>query len=103
MAYGFESGKNMVPVQEQHVTRRKYLSNLDWSATPNADGYYYQTVSIDGVTADNTVFVSSDTATMKQYSEAGAFAFSQGDGTLTFYCTSKPNLFLGVNVVILGV
>lgn len=124
MAFGFGIGKNKVLVysvdefstqvngivdpklalkQDKQVTRKKYLAHTDWSASYNSDGYLEQTVNIEGVTADNTVFVSSEPETMRQYNESGVFAYSQGNGTLTFYCTSRPSLFLGVNIVILGV
>ena len=124
MAFGFGIGKNKVLVysvdefsaqvngivdpklalkQDKQVTRKKYLAHTDWSETPNTAGYLYQTVNIEGVTASNTVFVSSDPETMRQYTAAGVFAFSQGDGTLTFYCKNRPDVFLGVNIVILGV
>lgn len=124
MAFGFGIGKNKVLVysvdefstqvnavvdpklalkQDKQVTRKKYIPYTGWSASPNSDGYLEQTVTIDGVTADNTVFVSSEPETMKQYNAYGVFAYAQGAGTLTFYCQVRPTQNLGVNIVILGV
>lgn len=60
-----------------------------------------QTVSVSGVTANNTVFVSPNAASHAAYAEANVRCTAQASGKLTFTCDEVPTAALAVNVVIL--
>ncbi len=116
MAYGFGTGKNKEPVyttdellpvvhtefdpliaakQDQHLVRNATLLSSGWSSKS-------QTVSIEGVTATNTVFVAAVPASQGLYSGYGIVCTAQGNGTLTFSCDYVPDQNININVVILG-
>ena len=61
-----------------------------------------QTVTVTGVTATNTVFVSPAPASASDYASAGIICTAQGTDSLTFVCQTTPTNNLTVNVVILG-
>ena len=82
--------------QDKHKTATATLTVAGWSS--NA-----QTVTVSGVTASNTVFVSADAASMSAYGAAGVKCTAQAAGKLTFTCDSVPEAALTVNVTILGV
>ena len=71
------------------------LAVADWSG--NA-----QTVTVNGVTATNTVIVSPAPASAVEYASCGILCTTQGTDSLTFTCTSVPANDLVVNVVIFG-
>ena len=60
-----------------------------------------QTVTVTGVTATNTVFVSPAPASASDYSSAGIICTAQGTDSLTFTCTTVPANAITVNVVIM--
>lgn len=60
-----------------------------------------QTVSVDGVTASNIVFVSPEPASYADYAEAGIRCTEQAEGKLTFTCDNVPDGSVTVNVVLL--
>jgi hypothetical protein len=62
-----------------------------------------QTVSVDGVTADETktdVIASPKAADYEAYSEAGILLFSQSDGGITFKCSDVPKVDIHVSVMV---
>lgn len=59
-----------------------------------------QTVTATGVTATNTVWVSSDTASRENYRDAQVWCSAQGANSLTFICDDTPTNAITVNVVI---
>ena len=61
-----------------------------------------QTVTVTGVTATNTVFVSPAPASVADYASAGINCTAQGTDSLTFTCTTVPTNAITVNVVIMG-
>lgn len=61
-----------------------------------------QTVTVTGVTATNTVFVSPAPASASDYASAGIICTEQGTNSLTFTCTTVPTNAITVNVVIMG-
>ena len=71
------------------------LAVNDWSS--NA-----QTVSCQGVTSSNIIIVAPAPSSNSAYVNAGILCTAQGNGTLTFTCTSTPSSALTVNVVILS-
>lgn len=60
-----------------------------------------QTVSVDGVTADNNVLVAAAPASRTVWNDAEVYCSAQGAGTLTFACSSTPAADVTANVVIL--
>jgi flavin-dependent dehydrogenase len=82
------------------------LTTSGW--TIGSDERYYQTVAVDGVTADTAVVMvdvdlSTDDVDAKgAYLEAWAIPSAnevvQGDGTLTFYAWEIPTVNIPVNV-----
>lgn len=79
------------------------LSTGNWTASGNI---FSQTVTVEKITTDTTkisVIVSSttDRAMEKEYSKCEVRASSQGNGTLTFTCTSLPTINLEANVMVL--
>jgi hypothetical protein len=61
-----------------------------------------QTVTATGVTANNTVIVAPDPASITDYTSAGIYCSAQGSNSLTFTCDTEPSVDIDVNVVILG-
>lgn len=61
-----------------------------------------QTVSVSGVTEDNTVIVGADPAYYTAYAEGNVRCTGQGSGTLTFECEETPTADLQANVLILN-
>ena len=61
-----------------------------------------QTVNATGVTEHNTVMVAPSPACTSDYTSAGILCTTQGNGTLTFTCTTVPSNSIIVNVVIIG-
>ena len=62
-----------------------------------------QTVSVQGVTANNAVlaFGGNDTASHTAWSNNDIWGVSQGDGTITFQCRTVPSTDVNVNILIL--
>lgn len=59
-----------------------------------------QTVTVTGVSATNTVFVSPAPASAADYAAAGIICTAQAADSLTFTCTTVPTNAITVNVVI---
>ena len=59
-----------------------------------------QTVSVEGVDSERTVLVGPHPSYHTDYSEAGIYCSSQGDGVLVFTCTKAPKKAITVNVAI---
>jgi len=71
------------------------LTVVGWSSNT-------QTVTVTGVTASNTVFVSPAPASASDYASAGIICTAQGTDSLTFTCTTVPSNAITVNVIIMG-
>ena len=59
-----------------------------------------QTVSVTGVTADNTVIPSPAPASYAVYAENGVYCSAQAAGKLTFTCESVPSSAITVNLAV---
>ena len=108
------------PTSNLHAATKQYVDNKSSSAktasatltasawTLGADGRYYQSVSVSGVTTSTKVVLvdvdlsTSDTNAKVTYLEAwssiAANEVVQGSGTLTFYAWEKPTVNIPVNV-----
>lgn len=60
-----------------------------------------QTVNVEGVTAGNNVLVAAAPASRTAWNDAEVYCSGQGEGTLTFACSSAPSADVTANVVIL--
>lgn len=81
--------------QEKHELISVVLSSSSWS---NME----QTISANGVTADNTIIPSPAPASHVAYGEAGIYCSAQGENVLTFTCSEIPSTDLTVNVLIMN-
>ena len=79
--------------QPKHSTQVITLTVAGWSNNQ-------QTVSVTGVTANNTVIVSPAPASVPDYGTAGIYCSVQASGTLTFTCSTIPTVAISVNVSI---
>lgn len=79
------------------VTMKTATASLSASAWSNNQ----LTVSVDGVTASNTVIVMAAPDSYAHYTECAVRCSAQADGKLTFACTDKPTSNLTANVLIL--
>ena len=82
--------------QNKHVAKTVVLSASGW--VDNA-----QTVSIEGVTASNTVQVGSAPESAEDYGGASIICTAQAENALTFTCKNAPTNDVTVNVIIWGV
>ena len=65
-----------------------------------------QTVTVEGMTEDAHVIVSGDPEEAEAYAawlDAGAYCSAQGEGTLTFTASMKPETALSVNLLVVEV
>ena len=60
-----------------------------------------QAVTVTGVTATNTVFVTPAPASLSAYGNAGVYCSAQAANSLTFTCETVPSANLTVNIIIL--
>lgn len=80
--------------QDKLVGVTALLSAAGWNATT------VQTISVQGVTTSNIVWVSPIPSHIGAYSSAGIYCASQGAGQLTFMCNETPATDIYVNIVI---
>lgn len=88
-----DAGKNYLDMKMTAIT----LAASGWS-----NGTI--TVPVDGVTSDSTktaIITTAAADSVDAYLDSGIKCSGQGDGTLTFSCTSTPSANLTVNVIIL--
>lgn len=71
------------------------LAVNDWSSNT-------QTVTVQGVTASNTVFVAPAPASNADYVAGGIVCTAQASNSLTFTCATTPSSAITVNVCIFG-
>ena len=85
---------------KQYVDGRKATASVTLSAS--AWSGKSQTVSVPGVTADNTVLVTPAPNSYVAYGEAVVYCTGQGTGTLTFSCEEVPGADLTANILIMN-
>lgn len=94
------------PSADSDAATKQYVDGRKATATAalNASGWSgkQQTVSVPGVTADNTVLVTPAPGSYVAYGEAVVYCSAQGSGTLTFTCDEVPTVNLTVNVLIMN-
>lgn len=79
------------------------VAKTEKTATLSASGWsnLSQTVSVSGVTANNTVIVTPAPASYTACLEAGAYCSGQSAGMLTFTCATVPSVSVTYNILIL--
>lgn len=80
--------------QEKHKPFLIFLLASNWSDMK-------QTVNIESVTEDNSIFPAPAPENYMAYCEAGIYCSAQANGTLTFTCAETPSVDLTVNILIL--
>lgn len=73
--------------------------NITLSASGWTDNL--QTVYVDGVTSQSTIFVGGDMGSDPEYSSCGVYCSGQGNGTLTFTCSVVPSEDMVADIAIL--
>lgn len=58
------------------------------------------TISVSGVTATNDVVVTPAPSNMRMWSSCGVYCSEQGADTLTFVCSTTPEVNLVANILI---
>ena len=86
--------------QEKADKKKSTLTLLEAVWVMNDDGFYYQTVNVDGVTANSIIIVGADKSNIDAYSDASVTCTDQGDGTLTFRSNMASTLI--ANIVNMG-
>lgn len=81
--------------QAQHTAVPVTLSASGWANNQ-------QTVTVTGVTADNTVISGPAPASHAAYAESGVYCSAQAANALTFTCDSVPSADITVNVAVFG-
>lgn len=77
------------------LARNISIPTSSWSADKLA------TISIAGITASSTVFVSPAPSSSTVYNQCGIRCSAQAAGSLTFAATTAPTSAVSVNVIIL--
>ena len=95
------------PTADLHAATKKYVDNKQKSVTvtltvANWSSSNTQTVSVNGVTTSNMVFIAPAPASFLAYCDAQVRATAQAANSLTFTCESKPEAALTVNIGIFG-
>lgn len=74
------------------------FDGLLWDS--QGDGTYIQTISVQGVTADNDILVAPTERYKADYIRMDCEAISQGNGTVTFRCVYPEDIAMQVKVII---
>ena len=65
-----------------------------------SDEYYYQSVSVDGVSANDILIIGADKSNIDAYANAGVICMDQGEGTVTFRANIASTVI--ANIVNMG-
>jgi hypothetical protein len=76
------------------------FDGLGWNS--QEDGTYLQTVAVNGVTADNDIFVAPTNEYKDAYIRMDCEAISQGENTVTFRCSYPEDLNMQAKVIIIN-
>lgn len=82
-------------LESKHAAKTATLTAAGWSDKS-------QTVTVESVTASNTVFVAPASDSQEVWGKAGIVCTAQSAGSLTFTCKSAPTAAVTANIVILG-
>lgn len=82
-------------LESKHAAETATLTAAGWSNKT-------QTVTVEGVTASNTILVAPASDSQEVWGKAGIFCTAQAAGSLTFTCKNAPSAAVTANIVILG-
>lgn len=82
-------------LESKHAAETATLTAAGWSNKT-------QTVTVEGVTASNTILVAPASDSQEVWGKAGIVCTAQAAGSLTFTCKSVPTAAVTANIVILG-
>lgn len=82
-------------LESKHAAETATLTAAGWSNKT-------QTVTVEGVTASNTILVAPASDSQEVWGKAGIVCTAQSAGSLTFTCKSVPSAAVTANIVILG-
>lgn len=82
-------------LESKHAAETATLTAAGWSNKT-------QTVTVEGVTASNTILVAPASDSQEVWGKAGIVCTAQEAGSLTFTCKSVPTAAVTANIVILG-
>lgn len=74
------------------------FDGLGWDSQD--DGTYIQTITVNGVTADNDILVSPSAEYKDTYIAMGCTAIAQDENSITFSCTDPDDIAMEVEVII---
>lgn len=74
------------------------FDDLAWNS--QSDGTYTQTITVNGVTADNDISVSPTDEFKDTYIAMGCTAIAQDENSITFSCTDPQDVAIEVEVII---
>lgn len=87
-------------LRQEKADRKTSSATLSASSWTLTDGFYYQSINVSGLTANDVVFVSYDVETLDACMDAGLVCVEQTTGTLKFRSDSAEEL--KVNIVNIG-
>ena len=87
--------REQLGAEGKHTTKTATLTAAGWSDSA-------QTVTVEGVTASNTILVAPASDSQEVWGKAGIVCTAQSAGSLTFTCKSVPTAAVTANIVILG-
>lgn len=89
--------RDEIEAQSQHLTQVVTLPVSGWGTDNTC------TVTVSGVTENNTVMVAPAPSSFESYGSAGVRCTAQASNSLTFLCSEVPESDVEVNILILGV
>lgn len=90
----------VILLKEEKADRKTYAVTLSASGWTLTDGYYYQSASIEGLTAEDIVIVGYDKSNLSECSVSGLMCVEQSAGTLKFRVNASGEY--KVNVINMG-
>ena len=87
-------------LNNQFIKVTGVLDGLAWNSI--GDGTYEQTITVEGVTADNSIMVTPTHEYKDTYLSMGCVATSQDVDSITFSCTAPQDVAVEVDVVIVN-
>ena len=92
---------NITTLQNRCKKATGTFNGLGWSS--NSDGTYKQTITVQGVTANNAIVVMPTATHKSTYAAMGCEATGQSTNSITFTCTNPQDVAVQVEVLILNV
>lgn len=90
--------QDIEPLKERCVKSSGTLDGLGWVSQD--DGTYTQTITVEGVTADNDIMISPTAEHEESYTLMDCEAVSQAVDSITFECTNPQDVDVELSVII---